>query len=70
MNKPEIILEEGKYYHIYNRGINGTNLFYEERNYTYFLTKYAYYLGEVLNTYAYCLMKNLIYWCLLSRICP
>ena len=58
MNKPEIILEEGKYYHIYNRGINGTNLFYEERNYTYFLTKYAHYLGEVLDTYAYCLMKN------------
>lgn len=58
MNQPEIILEEGKYYHIYNRGINGTNLFYEERNYTYFLTKYAHYLGDILDTYAYCLMKN------------
>jgi putative transposase len=58
MNQPEIILEEGKFYHIYTRGINGTNLFYEERNYTYFLTKYAHYLGDVLDTYAYCLMKN------------
>ncbi|HKZ86348.1 MAG TPA: hypothetical protein VJ793_22180 [Anaerolineae bacterium] len=26
-------LEPGKYYHIYNRGNNGENIFLEERNY-------------------------------------
>lgn len=51
-------LEEGKIYHIYNRGINGTNLFYENRNYDYFLLKYAKYLNNVVETYAYCLLKN------------
>ena len=30
-------LEPGRYYHIFNRGINGTNIFLEERNYAYFL---------------------------------
>ena len=54
----EIILEEGCYYHIYNRGINGANIFFEERNYNYFLQKYAFYMGEVVDTYAYCLLKN------------
>jgi len=30
-------LECGKYYHVYNRGNNGENIFREERNYTHFL---------------------------------
>ena len=54
----EMALENGRFYHIYTRGINGTNLFYEERNYAYFLQKYGYYLHEVLDTYAYCLLGN------------
>ena len=58
MQQSDIVLQEGQYYHIYNRGINGTNLFYEERNYAYFLSKYAHYMSDVLDTYAYCLMKN------------
>ena len=53
-----IPLESGKYYHIYNRGINGTRLFYEERNYYFFLEKYAYYTTPVMDTLAYCLMGN------------
>ena len=51
-------LEANKVYHIYNRGINGTNIFYEERNYIYFLEKYAHYLGDWVDTFAYCLLKN------------
>ncbi|MEI6880566.1 MAG: hypothetical protein WCK82_04505 [Bacteroidota bacterium] len=46
------------YYHIYNRGINSEDLFKQERNYSYFLSKYAQYLLPVVDTYAYCLMKN------------
>ena len=32
-----ISLEYGNFYHIYNRGINGCNLFQENENYEYFL---------------------------------
>ena len=53
-----IPLEAGHFYHIYNRGINGETLFKEERNYAYFLSKYAQYLSPVVDTYAYCLLKN------------
>ena len=51
-------LEPGKYYHIYNRGNNGENLFIEERNYRYFLTLYAKYIEPIAATYAYCLLRN------------
>lgn len=46
------------FYHIYNRGINGEDLFKQERNYNYFLSKYNIYLEPVVETYAYCLLKN------------
>lgn len=46
------------FYHIYNRGINGEDLFKQERNYNYFLSKYNMYLETVVETYAYCLLKN------------
>jgi putative transposase len=51
-------LEYGQYYHIYNRGNNGENLFFEERNYPYFLKLYAHHILPVANTYAYCLLRN------------
>ena len=46
------------FYHIYNRGINGEDLFKQERNYNYFLSKYTDYLEPLVETYAYCLLKN------------
>ncbi|TAE38600.1 MAG: hypothetical protein EAY66_03845 [Sphingobacteriales bacterium] len=51
-------LHPDKYYHIYNRGINGQNIFLEEKNYAYFLQKYAQYIFPFFDTYAYCLLKN------------
>ena len=51
-------LEPGKYYHIYNRGNNGENIFIEERNYTYFMNLYARYIDPVAETFAYCLLRN------------
>ncbi len=53
-----IPLHEGQYYHIYNRGNGGIPIFYNERNYSYFLKKYDEYLSDVLETYAYCLLPN------------
>jgi len=46
------------YYHIYNRGTNSENIFKEERNYNFFLKKYALYIYPIAETYAYCLLKN------------
>ena len=53
-----IPLEYGKFYHIYNRGINGCNLFYEPENYEYFLFLYDKYISPVVETYAWVLMRN------------
>lgn len=51
-------LEFDKFYHIYNRGINGENLFKENLNYKYFLNLYHKHIDEIADTYAFCLMKN------------
>jgi putative transposase len=51
-------LIEGNFYHIYNRGINGEDIFKKEENYSYFLQQYAKYVAPVVDTYAYCLLKN------------
>ncbi|WP_420640637.1 transposase [Candidatus Leptofilum sp.] len=51
-------LVPGLYYHIYNRGNNGDTLFYEPRNYRYFLQLFGRYIHPIVETYAYCLMPN------------
>lgn len=51
-------LEEGQYFHIYNRGVNGEDLFKEQRNYYYFLQQYIAYCSDIFETYAYALLKN------------
>jgi putative transposase len=53
-----IPLENGKYYHIYNRGNNGIDLFYETENYQHFLRLYKKYIDPIAETFAWCLMKN------------
>jgi putative transposase len=58
MKPTQIPLQEGKYYHIYNRGNNSETLFYTEDNYKYFLNKYDKYLSEYIDTYVYCLLPN------------
>jgi REP element-mobilizing transposase RayT len=51
-------MEIGQSNHIYNHANGRENIFLEEENYKFFLQKYAKYLGEVVDTYAYCLMPN------------
>jgi len=48
----------GKYYHIYNRGINGENLFNLEEHYLTFLRLYSVYIDPIAETYAWVLMPN------------
>lgn len=52
------MLEQGKYYHIFNRGNNREDLFKEEKNYDYFLKLYAHHIDPAADTFAYCLLKN------------
>jgi len=51
-------LGEGQFFHIYNRGVNGEDIFKEQRNYHYFLQQYYAYCTDVFETYAYALLKN------------
>ncbi|MCF6348833.1 MAG: hypothetical protein L3J20_11120 [Flavobacteriaceae bacterium] len=45
-------LEYGKYYHIYNRGINGESIFLTKDNYQHFLKLYDKYIEPIAETYA------------------
>jgi hypothetical protein len=51
-------LTESSYFHIYNKGVNGEDIFKEQRNYYYFLQQYTLYCSDVLETFAYALLKN------------
>lgn len=46
------------YYHIYNRGVNHSNIFLTKRNYYFFLEKVKQYLLPYADIVAYCLMPN------------
>lgn len=51
-------LIRGKFYHIYNHGVGGQNLFRESDNFEYFLIKYDQYISPIAETYAWVLMPN------------
>ena len=51
-------IQFGNYYHIYNRGNNGMDIFFENENYNHFLRLYAKYIEPVAETFAWCLLKN------------
>ena len=53
-----IPLEKGNYYHIYNRGNNGIDVFFDSESYYHFLRLYDRYISPVADTYAWCLLKN------------
>jgi REP element-mobilizing transposase RayT len=51
-------LKPGCFYHVYNRGNNGENLFYTHKNYQFFLRRYDEFLSPLVETYAFCLLPN------------
>ena len=57
MTSPSPLLYK-TYYHIYNRGTNGENIFNEERNYEHFLNLYEKHIEPVAETFAYCMLRN------------
>lgn len=50
--------EAGYFYHIYNRGANRDDIFFEHGDYDVFLEKYIYYLYPAVETFSWCLMSN------------
>jgi putative transposase len=57
--KDSLVWQSGRYYHIYNRGVQKATLFREEDNYYYALRKVKGYCIEFqLVPIAYCLMPN------------
>lgn len=58
MKKNQQELEKDKFYHVYNRGNNGCLLFYNEKNYEFFLRRFDLYLSDYVETYAFCLLPN------------
>ncbi|RYG21777.1 MAG: transposase [Chitinophagaceae bacterium] len=51
-------IEEGSYYHIYNRGNNRGIIFFQESDYVHFLNQFNNYLKSSVDIYVYCLMPN------------
>jgi REP element-mobilizing transposase RayT len=57
-NYKPIPLEKGNYYHIYNRGNNGIDVFFDTDSYYHFLRLFDRYISPIAETYAWCLLKN------------
>lgn len=58
MKKHTEPVQPDTFYHVYNRGNNGEDIFKLNSNYPYFLQRYATYIEPVAETFAYCLLKN------------
>ncbi|MDR2204748.1 MAG: hypothetical protein LBE36_01115 [Flavobacteriaceae bacterium] len=54
----KIQLFSDNYYHIYNRGNNGQDIFFDTANYYFFLNRYSQYISPFCDTIAWVLLKN------------
>lgn len=60
-------LQPHTYYHLYNRAHGNEQLFKEQENYRFFLSRWAKYVEPIASTYAYCLMPNHIHFLIRTR---
>jgi len=51
-------LHPDQYFHIFNRGINAMPVFFEAKNYDFFLKQYKQFVHPFVETFAYCLLGN------------
>lgn len=53
-----MVFNSGSFYHIYNRGNDKQRIFFQERNYKFFLEKVNKYICGCADVLAWCLMPN------------
>lgn len=59
MPRRKLEFRAGCYYHLYNRGHNRSNIFFDRQNYLYFLRQlHRYLVQQDVDIVAYCLMPN------------
>jgi len=58
MSEKKILLEPDKFCHIFNRGINSMDIFFENDNYEHFRRLYDKYIGSIADTYAKAINKR------------
>lgn len=63
------ILEQGNYYHIYNRGNNKEKLFHEHADYLTFLVLFRRYIHEIADIFCFCLMPNHFHFLIRIKEC-
>jgi len=51
-------IEEGNFYHLYNRGANKSEIFWSDSDFRKFIELYWFYLYPAVETYSWCLLKN------------
>ena len=51
-------LFNGRFYHIYNQGINGCDLFSDPATYQHFMALYDRFIYPIADTFAWVLMRN------------
>ncbi|MCO6475926.1 MAG: hypothetical protein J5I94_04855 [Phaeodactylibacter sp.] len=54
-------------YHIYNQGNNKQKVFFQERNYRFFMEKMRKHLLPLVDILCYCLMPNHFHWLVYTR---
>jgi REP element-mobilizing transposase RayT len=54
--------QENEFMHVICKAVGHEFLFNNDQNKKYFLKKYDHYLGNYLDTYAYCLLDNHVHW--------
>lgn len=52
------VLQPGELYHVYNRGNRSGDIFFQPKNYRFFLERYQHYISDYCKTYAYALLPN------------
>ena len=50
--------EDDRFYHLFNHAVGGDNIIQEEKNYEFFLSRFAKYMVSNVNVYAYCVLPN------------
>jgi putative transposase len=56
--KKNVPIEYGKYYHIFNKGLDGQRTFLEQDDYEHFFNLASIFLDPIADTYAYAIMGN------------